>query len=834
MSRIIDSSTLLGLSAGEAIIPAVSEDMGNPAWEKAEARILIVRLSPFADVEGSTSHLIIFAECRRALSEAYIDFSFFPDKRDRAILAAQGKSFFFGLESGREALEFDLVLVSNSFALELLNLPYLYSGTGIPSRASARASAASRGASMPIVVLGGSNAASSGSLLFPGAESEEASDCLVDGIFFGEGEAAASGKGRPSGSPALGAIGEIALAAAGRAKPRNRRIEGLVAIDGLWLALSGRPAGRKTLRPYPSRFVDYPLLNSSGSSTARLQISAGCPGYCSFCLEGWESRPYRELPKAEISAAARELKAHTGASCLEIYSYNFNAHADIFELIFELNRVFRRVNFMSQRLDILADSPALADFELAADKRSFTLGIEGISERMRAYFRKGVDSSQIDAAISRLARPSVRELKLFYILSGLEDEDDLEEFAAFAERTAEVNRRDAPGRRLLASVGYLVRLPFTPLQYAALCLDHDRLESLARRMEGACAKAGIEFRLAADFEEYYVDQLLALGGRALAPWLERSPEAGIVYDGTLPRGTGASLEAFARSSLLPADRGKDEGIDDRASSFMSEKPEEWRPPLAFIDENQEALRKNYVQAVAFFGKKAQLPLPLSPGVEALKTLESLVAAKKNFRILFVRLSLPRSLSRATPEYRSSWVMRALSTSEGRAAAAVFDAEEALFGKGAKCEGMVERFWGLACYGLVGPDASRLERAARAAGFEVLEGRPNPERISVELELPSSFARRAESSLRAWLAEERISFIETRDGDYRKLEPSGRDAKKKLLVEALLRSPASNPEGRFEARLELRPKASLPRLISLMSDEAQRAASICVLGFEPAK
>ena len=95
------------------------------------------------------------------------------------------------------------------------------------------------------------------------------------------------------------------------------------------------------------------------------------------------------MPVAEISEAARELKAATGASGLEVFSYNFNTHADVFDLIFELNRIFRRVNFMSQRLDILADSPALAAHELAADKRSFTLGIEGISDRMRRYFRKG-------------------------------------------------------------------------------------------------------------------------------------------------------------------------------------------------------------------------------------------------------------------------------------------------------------------------------------------------------------------------------------------------------------------------------------------------------------
>ena len=421
----------------------------------------------------------------------------------------------------------------------------------MPRRASERATAPGGCRLVPIVILGGSNASASGALLFPGAESEESSDGLVDGIFFGEGE---------------GAIGALAIALTRAGASRSERLAGAAAIDGFWRALSGMAAKRKILLPYPPPLTEYPVLNSEGAATARLQISSGCPGYCSFCLEGWESRPYREIGPSELSKAARELKARTGASGLDVYSFNFNAHARIFDLMLDLNRVFRRVNFMSQRLDILAESPLLASAELAADKRSFTLGIEGISERMRRFYRKGLEARDIDAALDRLSLPAVRELKLFYIVSGIEEDADFAEFADFAAATSERRRRMAPGQRVIASVGYLVRLPFTPLQYAPLCLDRARLESLSRRIEGICAASGLECRRAADFEEYYADQLLALGGRTLAPWLERTPEEGLVYDGGPSRGTGASLEAFAAQA----------GLLD--GGFADEKGEDWRPP----------------------------------------------------------------------------------------------------------------------------------------------------------------------------------------------------------------------------------------------------------------
>ena len=800
------------------MIPSVAEDLGNPAWETAEACILILRLSPFKDIEASSSHLVLFSECRKALPTAFIDFGFFPGARDRAVLSAREVSYYYGLQSGRGPDDFDLVLVSNAFALELINLGYLYSGALLPRRASERA-AAPADRRVPIVILGGSNASASGALLFPGAVPEESSDSLVDGIFFGEGE---------------GEIGRLAAALTRAGASRAERLAGAAEIDGLWRALSGKAARRNILLPHPPALTEYPVLNSEGAATARLQISSGCPGFCSFCLEGWESRPYREIDRAELSKAARELKARTGASSLDVYSFNFNAHARIFDLMLDLNRVFRRVNFLSQRLDILAESPLLASAELAADKRSFTLGIEGISERMRRFYRKGLDARDIDAALDRLSLPAVRELKLFYILSGIEEDADFAEFADFAAATSERRRRMAPGQRVIASVGYLVRLPFTPLQYAALCLDRARLESLSRRIEGICAASGLECRRAADFEEYYADQLLALGGRAFAPWLERTPEEGLVYDGGPSRGTGASLEAFAaRAGLL------DEG-------FVGEKGEDWRPPLAFADENGPALRKSYLLASTFAPAKGRFPGPAAPETGWLRGFERLMAAKRAFASTLARVDVPSSLSRASSEYRASWLMRAISAASPEGGASVFDAEDALFAKGEVLEGMADRFWGLSYFRLRGPDSGRMERAAAAAGFAPVATLPVLKTIDALIEFPAALAGEAEKALKTWLARSRVSFVEERAGASRRLRPSARGAKKRILVEAELSGPAAGtgsgasagtssgagPEtaGTFSIRLSLGSKASIREWLSLMEPASARSASVRFLSF----
>ncbi|MDP3177987.1 MAG: hypothetical protein Q8M76_08790, partial [Spirochaetaceae bacterium] len=312
---ILDMELRSRLVATKALIPAVEEELANPLWDSASARILIARLSPFRDVDRSSSHLVLFSELRAAMSETYIDFAFFPERRDRELLDDRGLPYFFGLASGRSAADFDLIMISNAFGLELVNLGYLHARCGIPLRASEREAAQS-----PILILGGSNAASAGCLLFPdladGAKppNEASSDALVDGIFFGEGE---------------GAIGDLARSLTRKGAARLSRIEAASLVPGFWAVGSARAARRRIAQPMPPPLVRYPKLNSPEALTARLQITAGCPGFCSFCLEGWDRRPYREAPLASVLAAARELRAASGAETLEVYSFNFNTHSEL-------------------------------------------------------------------------------------------------------------------------------------------------------------------------------------------------------------------------------------------------------------------------------------------------------------------------------------------------------------------------------------------------------------------------------------------------------------------------------------------------------------------------
>jgi len=708
---------------GKIISAAVAADMANPQFDASGYRILIVRLSPFRDIEVSYSHLVLFDEARRALPGAFIDFAFLPLAPDRKELSEQGRPWFYGRASGRAPSEFNLILISCAFTLELVNVPWLAAQSGIPfSRAERR-----KRPGTPLLILGGSSAVTSGALLC--TEGDRIVDSLVDGIFFGEGE---------------GSISELVqIAAEGAARSASQRaiLDAIAArVAGFWPCETDRFAQRSLAAKRPSLLLSPLALNGEHADHTKLAITAGCVGHCAFCLEGWDRRPFREQALADIESSARALKKSTGATDIELFSYNFNMHHSVESIIPALGRSFMRVSLMSQRLDVLARSPTLLNAEIAAGKRSFTLGIEGISDRMRRYFRKGITRDEVQKSASDIIARGARELKLFYIISGFEEETDFAEFGQYVVSLSAMKGDSRAHTRIIVSAGYLVRLPFTPLQFAPLAANKDQLASISRRLEEMCAGAGMEYRLAATFEDYWADQLLSIAGSAAHGWLLDCPDRGRAYDTRLPRGSSASLEAHLRGSCA-------------FSELLDEKAPGYRPQFAFIEreEHWRLLRSHYEKSRAFFdiglvgagGARADGMLatrnpaasPLAPrapltiktsdksSLRAISVIHAQEAAKARFEPVLVRVVEREMMAFSTPEYECAWLMRSLSALVPNAERVLFecrlelpddrwaDTLAARFGQPHPQLGLC----GEKHFSLYGPDRATIERViARAA------------------------------------------------------------------------------------------------------------------------
>ena len=587
---------------------AANPSFANPSWEQASPRVLILRLSTFSDVERSTPHVFLAGEVRRQNASAYVDMAFLPQRDDQRMMAEAGLPLILGTQSHRPLQEFDVVLVSNSHLLELVNLPFLFSHSGIPLWST------QRDARWPPVILGGSNASAAHALV------SKDGDCMVDAIFFGEGENLVGGMVRQFHD-----LADL---------PRQTRLQRVAAgVDGLWVA--GQEArevrrARCELSALSAEQLHQPVLPGAEATTARLSITLGCPCVCSFCFEGHDRRPFREVPADSLIAAARTLKRETGAGTLELASFNFNTHSELSRLLIELNRLFLRVNLMSQRVDILARTPGLLDLELAADKRSFTLGIEGISGRQRRFLRKSLPDADIQRALEALHGHRIREVKLFYILTGRETEEDFAEFAGFVKWMKELRRRSEAPARAVFSFGRLVRMPFTPLRHDPPVLAEAAWRPLLGKAKSICETNGLEFRLSQSWPEYAATQALALDDPSVADLLVRLSEK----------------EGVAEKEVEAWISGRSGQERPGAFSFLE------------TESSRQSLLRQYFDAKA--GKDAtyaQSSGRRSVQTESVRELSGITQAKHKLAPTYREVLLPRETALLGTEWMESWLMR---------------------------------------------------------------------------------------------------------------------------------------------------------------------------------
>lgn len=675
-------------------------------------KVLIMRLSPFRDVVKSTPHQFLYGECARVLPDEDIDFVFLPNAAERERL-----STLRGLRTGLEASKFDLILVSNSYAVELVNLPSMLRYAHIPYRHSQRVP----DASAPLIVMGGSNAMASQGVLY------SADDAFVDALYFGEGEG-----------------NTTRLVSALLKTPRNQWRQVLSSlegeIDGLMVVGNSHTSVRKAILPdtshdWLSTARQY-LFDSPEATTARLQISYGCPYFCTFCFEGWERKPYREVPYEELERAARQLKRATGSDTLEITSFNFNTHHDVVRLMGGLNKFFFRVNFMSQRADILAAHPELLPFEVAGDKRQFTIGVEGISERMRAYFHKNLDRQTFLKVLDQMLSQNIREVKLFFILSGLEEDEDVADFQRLLESIKKVREKRNRGIRILCSFGLLVRMPFTPLRYAPLLLREELWEPVVEKVKRATEQGGYEFRLTYPYKEYFLSQALVMTNQHVAPALEAMADAALVYDGSLPEGAWELFE-----ELFPV-----------TEDLTREKPEDWPFAYGFVDCGipSKVLYSRYVDAKegrqhsTCMGGNCQgcgacdqrqretlASHTISmPGMMDGRALETLMKAKAQAKPFFVKMEIPEQYTTAYKETKAAYVMRTLMQAINQGEEAIMTVRDAGFDS---LEMM--RWWGdnwYAVYPFSNDRRGEVVRALGKAGFAVCETVPAQNSLQVEI------------------------------------------------------------------------------------------------------
>jgi len=658
--------------------------------------ILLTRLSSLRDTQASSTYRALADLIHEADPASGIGLDFYPAAADWRV--------------------FDLIFITDSYLSETLNLPKGIKKFGVSPWAQERPE------DFPPVLLGGSNALAAQCLVC------EDGTAVPDVFFFGEAEASL--------------VPFLRRWPLTSGKKKDRLLAATQGLDGFWVTGGFYPVVQAVSRRSPP--PPSPILppNSPEAGTARLQVSSGCPAFCSFCFEGYERKPYREYPPKFILQRALELKRTTGADTLLLDAYNLNNYSGLREIVLPLSRLFRRLSFKSQRADGVAATPSIIALELAAGKQSFTVGIEGISPRLRAFLNKSLSDVSLFKALQTLFDYRVREIKLFFILTAYETSADLEAFNRLASFVRDFTARPDCGTRVIFSFGYLVRMPNTPLQYDKLFLNESDWKFAADGVMAICRRLRLEGRFAFDFSEYRRSQILAACSHTDA---RRIVESGI--DDVFP-------EKHAGELLFP-------GLMRTVSSGFLRS--QWESAVAERDSGYCLGTKCLAcGACTETERAAVISHPGTPAIpkELIEEVRKTERMKQQIRPILTPVELPEICRNKRPEWVSMYVTRMLG------ADVILAAEEILYSDTARFNM---------------PSGKTI---AAVYSLEPLHlatvGMPTQLRWRIETDAEP---RRTAELLSHWLRENRLAHTLVRQTEGYRIEFAPTSVKKKIILSA---------------------------------------------------
>src|SRR3972149_3602501 len=554
--------------------------MDPPLFPQSGLRFLVCRLSTYRDVSASISHGLV-AQIAREVEGVFTDFAFLPPPKDTEVMTASKIPLWVGTTTKEPPCAFDVLGISNSIVLELLNLPKLLHFSGIPLFKNERMTRRD----IPLIVLGGANAAVTSVLHGPIKEQGFGNNYgLVDAVLIGEGEFSIKQflevvkKGKSIGLTKAEILNACHGKVDGFYEPDKyeHRYKAVVhnsselqeitksfpppappckgGDGGVKNPFTGEEVLVEIVPKEPS--VSFPVKSAvvydldqvrtmesspvwyeeEGLGTGSVQISNGCPCFCAFCAESWERKPYRERSLSKLLEALRSAKAHQGLDTINFLSFNFNTHAELYPMILSFYEEMANVSLKSQRFDLLSADRFLAEVQQIIGKTTVSCGMEGISERLRRYLHKNLTEEQIYKACEFLFERGIRELKIFLIGTGLEQAEDFGEFGRFVKRLADLKNMSDSKVRIIFSLTPLYYPPHTPLQYHACITAIEDNKKLKREIERIGKLNDMEFRESSSYEETWLMQLFAMGDRRLTPALIRSSITdGFVYYNSVPK-----------------------------------------------------------------------------------------------------------------------------------------------------------------------------------------------------------------------------------------------------------------------------------------------------------
>lgn len=397
--------------------------------------------------------------------------------RSRALIDRfTSESGILGIETGMRIRDFDIVLASITYELDLLELIRYLGRAGIPITSKARKEM------HPVIIAGGPVPTANPAPIAP----------FADAVHVGEGE------------PVL----ERLVEAAQDLRHGAGREEILAYLEGEGTYVgSGRVKRVYWGNINEEDFIPPAMIRSEAAEPVYgkgyyIEATRGCPHLCGFCMESRVSWPFRIRDHGLVVEKAVKGANVIGEKRAVIYSLSFFDHPRARHILQELLDEGMEYSLPSIRYDTLRPE----DVELIAKggQRTLTLAPETGSRGVGCLIRKCLDEARLEQ-LAEEARRLGMKVKLYFIF-GLPGEE-----ADAPERAAEVAKRvaKAAGRPVRATINPLIPKPNTPTQYVPLIDKNDFLDRVERFRRAASPYAKPDYF---DWGWAHAQAVIALAG----------------------------------------------------------------------------------------------------------------------------------------------------------------------------------------------------------------------------------------------------------------------------------------------------------------------------------
>jgi hypothetical protein len=448
-------------------------------WDTAKVRILLCHLlepeRKIAGYLGSVVEDVVISLLKSDMGdkEVFVDTAYMCDIENIGVYKKYNLPVWFGCSTHRSAIDFDVLLITNSTIEEKINIPWILYHSGIPIWMTERLD----NDSVPLIFLGG-NSSICCDVLF-GESSDGKNRSWVDGVFVGFGEGV------------LNRIPEVLLVTKGLKK--SDRINKFFQFSNFVHPLAYDHVYKNSWEiDHTNKMIDfapdYVVMNKrdvldeysgadrailhhggqTGHVSSNIIISQGCSGggCCTFCQEGNVSGGWREKSLEKLRDEAIKIKLSNSADSVNFLSFNGTYYSKYFELMRDNLDIFGKITAQASRVDVTANCPEYFNLNRKFGLMRFTFGLEGFSEKLRnGYLNKNIKIDDFYKAIEIACQNKLSEIKLYLIHTGLEIREDFDEFLDVIDGCIDIRNKMGSKTNIRISISNLFCYSFTPMQW---------------------------------------------------------------------------------------------------------------------------------------------------------------------------------------------------------------------------------------------------------------------------------------------------------------------------------------------------------------------------------